>query len=232
MGLVGGAPRIGIGQYFAAHHLWAARLMALRCREREDQLVAAGQYGVDYEVRSFALAAISESVALLEAHVNEAWQDTHDADHDDTDVPRLRGLEPPTRARLREQWTEQFEKRSALDKYAIALECAGKRLEKGRPTYQDVKAVTQLRHALAHFQPGMRWSDAEHRIETQVKRRAAKHPNPLMRDTTPWFPNHPLCAGVAEWAWRSCMKFADEWHEQMGLEISYRDGIAQWPDER
>jgi hypothetical protein len=224
--LIGGTPRIGIGQHFAADHLWAARLVAHLCRQHEDQLLSQATPVVDYHVRSFALAAISESVALLEAHVNGIWQDA--ADFGPADDRRLRGLSPKARVKMRELWTERFERKKALHKYKVALDCAGETLDTRRREYQDVDAVIRLRDALVHFHPGMNWTDEPHDIEIRVKHLVPE--NPLMRDTAPWFPNHPLCAGVAQWAWQSCMRFADDCHEQMGLQVSYRDGMVAWPD--
>jgi hypothetical protein len=226
---IGQTPRVGVRQYFAAEHLWAARLMAHLCREREDQLIEKGTLGVDYHVRSFALTAISESVALLEAHVNQICQDATDAESDDSDHWQLRGLGSDARAKTRELWTEENERSlSVLDKYAVTLTFVGEKLDKGGRPYQDVKALIPLRNALLHFKPELQWIDEVHRVEEQVKHLVPE--NPLMRGTVPWFPHHPLCAGVARWAWQSCMQFADEWHAQMGLEVSYRDGMAPWPD--
>lgn len=136
-----GIARLGIRQYFAAEHLWAARLMAHLCRERENQLVAEGAARViDYHIRSFALSAISESVATLEAQVNEIWQDAAETEPTE-DHYRLRGLSPAARALMRDLRTEKAERSlNLIEKYALLLTCAGKgRLDKSRRPYPDVK---------------------------------------------------------------------------------------------
>ena len=61
----------GRHQYFAAEHIRAAKLMAYKCRQREDERLTEELPFVDFEVRSYALAAIMESVAFLEAVINE-----------------------------------------------------------------------------------------------------------------------------------------------------------------
>lgn len=65
---------------FARRHLRAARQMAELCKERETELVAKGQTVPSARVQSFAVSAIAESVAFLEALVNEIWQYAIDAD--------------------------------------------------------------------------------------------------------------------------------------------------------
>jgi hypothetical protein len=225
------SPRVGVRQYFAAEHLWAARLMAHLCREREDQLVREGAHGlVDYHVRSYALTAIAESVALLEAQVNEVWQGAADTEPG-ADNHRLRGLSAAAIAMLRELRQNPKVERSlsVLDKYAVALTCASKTpLDRSHFPYQDVNALIGLRNAFVHFKPEMHWTDEVHDLEARIKHLVPE--NPLMRGTVPWFPHQPLCAGVARWAWESCMTFADQWHAQLGLEVSYRQDMVPWPD--
>jgi hypothetical protein len=116
-----------------------------------------------------------------------------------------------------------------LEKYAVTLTCAGKRaVDKRRYPYADVDALIRLRNALIHFKPEVQWNDEVHAIRKRMEHLVPK--NPLMLDTQPWFPHQPLCAGVARWAWQASMAF-DQWQSQMGLTVSYRDGMSvPWPD--
>ena len=57
--------RLGTHQYFAADHIRSAKLMADKCRHREDECVNDKLPVLDFEIRSYALAAITESVAFF-----------------------------------------------------------------------------------------------------------------------------------------------------------------------
>jgi hypothetical protein len=224
--------RVGARHYFAAEHLWAARLMATRCRERENRRVAEGFTGIDYEVRSYALTAITESVAFLEARVDEVLLDA--ADSQTGAVPsRLEGLDAKTVDALRvDMGDPKLEKRPTLEKYDHVLSRASVAPQKGRIPHQDVGAIADLRNAFSHFQPELQWEDEVHSLEKRLK--VPRVPtNPLLPGPqSTWFPHQPLCAGFAEWAWRSCVQLVDEWEHALGLRYSYRDALpVPWPDE-
>ncbi|MCV7300871.1 hypothetical protein H7J93_14690 [Mycobacterium barrassiae] len=226
-------PLKGVRQYFAAQHLWAARLMAHLCREREEQLLAEVAHGakrrVDKHLQSLALGAVMESVAMLEAVVNEIWQDAAETEPI-VASERLQGLSSDARALMRDLRTQRVERSLKLmEKYAVLLTCAGKPpLDRSRRPYSDVKALIKLRNALVHFTPETQWDNQVHDLEAEMKYLVPE--NPLLHGSRPWFPQQPLCAGGARWAWESSMKFADDWHTQMGLERSYRYGVIDWPD--
>lgn len=227
------SPRIGVRQYFAAEHLWAARLASGLCREAEKAVVKEGFSGVDYRVRSFALMAITESVAFLDAYVSEIWQDAADAEPGTTN-PRLDGMTEETKMLLRELRQYDAVERSLrlLEKFDAVLHAARKgKVDKRRHPYQDVQPLIQLRNALIHFKPETQWSDEEHKLKKRLQHRLRE--NPLLRNTQPWFPHQPLCADGAEWAWRSSLAYAEEWREQLGLTLSCVAGMDQaapWPD--
>lgn len=214
----------GVRSYFAAEHLSAARFMATQCRQREDQLVHDGFRGVDYPVRSYAVTSIMETVAFLEARVNEVWQGAADTEPGAQNA-RLDGLGSGTIALLRALWkSEQLERSlKILDKYDLALVCASKaELDKSRSPHQDVTPLIRLRNAFVHFKPELQWDNEVHNLKKQLKHRVPT--NPLL-DGSPWFPHQPLCAGVAEWAWNACARLVDEWEQQLGLIYSYRDAL-------
>jgi hypothetical protein len=101
-----GRPEVGIRQYFMSEHLWNARHMVGLCKERESALAAEGFRGIDRAVRSFALAAILESVAFVEAVVNSVWQDVADAEPGaGVSDARLAGLSDAAVRRMGELWS-------------------------------------------------------------------------------------------------------------------------------
>jgi hypothetical protein len=190
--------------------------MADHAKEIESDLVAKGQLGRSGPVQSFAVSAITESVAFLEALVNEIWQYAIDADAHSN--PNLCGLEPTAIDLIRrldsygrlERWL------STLEKYDVVLACAGKPpLDVSRRPGQDFGLLVKLRNALSHYKPEMQWSNKVHRLEKQLSDLAPT--NPLMQGTLPWFPDHPLCAGVAEWAWQRSREFTAAWQQSLGL---------------
>lgn len=225
--------RVGVRQYFAGEHLWAARFMALRCREREDQLHRGNFKGVDYEVRSFALTAIMESVAFLEAAINEVWQGILASTSDSAARSRLPGLSDEILTRLQRELgsAPQLDRSlSTLAMYNLVLLGAGQpRLDTSQRPGQDVVALIPLRNALMHYKPETHWTDQKHPLEKQLAHLVPA--NPLMEGSKPWFPHHVLSAGVAEWAWKACHQLTDQWQERLGFDDIILKNMPPWPDE-
>lgn len=82
--------RLAIRQYISVIHLWNARHMAWRCRQRQNALVSAGVPGVDIQHSSFALSSIVASTSFLEALINQVWVD---AVQGQIVLDRLQGLD-------------------------------------------------------------------------------------------------------------------------------------------
>jgi hypothetical protein len=221
--------RVGSHQYFAKEHLRAAQFMAESCQRREQQCERDGITGLDRETRYYALAAIVESTAFLEAVVNELWHDVSTS-ADIPNNPYLEGLDQRAVGTLRELGTKSRVERSlnVLDKYDLTLLCAGEvPIDRGRSPAQDVVALIKARNALVHFKPEMHWDDDVHDLERQIKHRVP--PNPLMQGAGPWFPHHLLGAGVARWAWENSVELVEEWRQSLGLVMDYKTrGPSYW----
>lgn len=214
-----GIPRVGVRDYFSMEHLWNARHNAQLCAEREATLVNEGFQGIDRAVRAFALGAILESVAFLEALVNSTWQDA--ADHDPAAPnrnPRLEGLSEQSIVRLRELWRNDRVERSlsVLDKYQVALTCVDQEpISLGEAPGQIVSAIILFRNDMLHFKPKVQWSDELHRLEKRLRPHIAE--NPLLPNTNPWFPHHMLSASGANLAYEKSREFAEVWWQRMGF---------------
>lgn len=226
--------RVGVEQTYSPDHLWSARLMAHLCRERENQLVADNAMGPDYQVRAFAVAAIVASVAMLEARVNELWKDAALTVADGNRRHRLDGLDDdaiPLLATLHN--TESLERSlKTLEKFDVTLRCAKKpEIEKGRYPHQAVEPLIRLRNELVHFKLELQWEDEVHHLEKKLSHLLPSNPL-IAADEHPWFPLHPLCAGVAEWAWKACKAYVDDWQTQLGLTETYLEPFpVPYPDE-
>lgn len=91
---------------------------------------------------------------------------------------------------------------------------------------RPVLYLIKLRNALVHFKPETIDSEAEHKLEKQLR--------PLIRENqqpvgNPWFPNKLFGAGLAEWACASALSFADEWSTRVGLTNSFLTELASFP---
>lgn len=222
---VGLSFRAGVEQPLSPEYLWSARLMAHLCREREDRLVAEGPITtprVDFQVRSFAMAAIFNSVAMMEARVNELWADASLTIADGNLRHRIAGLSDDAIALIATlHQTESLERSlRTLEKFDVTLRCVRKpETDKERYPYQAVEPLTRLRNALIHYKLEIQWGDEVHYLEKRLGHLLP--PNPLVTDgARPWFPLHPLCAGVAEWAWKAAKAYVDEWHASLGLNLT------------
>lgn len=210
--------RVGVRDYFTMEHLWNARHMAQLCADREQSLVGEGFRGIDRPVRAFAVGAILESVAFLEALINSVWQDAADDDPAESKRShRLAGLSNQSIARLRELWRNDRVERSlsVTDKFQVALTCADQTpMRLGEDPGQTIAAVILFRNDLVHFKPTVQWTDEVHRLEQRLRPRLAD--NPLL-ETQPWFPHHMLSASGARLAYEKSREFASLWWTQMGL---------------
>jgi hypothetical protein len=195
----------------ALHHLWNARHAARQCREREADLTSLNYRLPEIELNGTAMVAVMSSVAFLEALVNEVYLDTVDPALAD----RLKGMTEDAIAAMRDRWnaTPSVEREGILEKYRIALECAGKTMELGRDPAQSVKILIDLRDALTHYKP--EWQGDDTQLFAELKRRLPV--NKRVAELNPWFPHQALSAECAEWAWKNSVALAKEWWRDMGL---------------
>lgn len=223
-----GGPSLGMHQYFAGEHLGAARLMAERAREREDYCLSRGELGVDWDLRAYTLAAISESVAFLEAAVNEFLGQVLSFSDGD---PRLAGIPPGTVESLQAKGAADkptIDKMPILDKYDVTLESAERsKLNRGARPCQDVAALIAARNALVHYKTEMQWSAVEHAIEKRLKHLVPKNPM-FPPDAVPWFPHHLLSAGVAEWAWQVSLAMYQQWRGALNMVVDATRTPSRW----
>lgn len=207
---------VGTRYRFALGHLRTAALMAHHCRQLENEFVAAGPILPSRRVQSYAVAAITESVAFLESAANELWQ--YAIDNDAGTNPHLFGLPPGTIDQLRRIGKYDRVERSLtiLDKYDLVLMCAGRpKLDNRGSPHRDVKLLITLRNALVHYRPERQWSNQLHKLQQPMTDLGLR--NPLHEGLLPWFPGYPLCASVAEWSWTRCRELVLQWQNALGL---------------
>ncbi len=164
------------------------------------------------------------SVAFLESAINELFTDSYDdyTHHigalDDSLIAAMRAVRPSvSRNRLE-------------DKFALALRLAGREpMDRGAQPYQDFKLSLELRNQLVHWSPESALAGTadeapgtrSHRVMQQLSGKGFDL-NPFAAEGNAFFPDKCLGAGCAEWMFRSCVLFADEFYERLELEPQYR----------
>jgi hypothetical protein len=206
------------------HHLWNARHAARLCRDREADLASLKYPLPEIELNGTAMVAVMSSVAFLEALVNEVFLDT--ADPALRSSGRLDGISDEAVAAMRERWNAEpsVEREGVLDKYKIALKCAGKAMELGRDPAQSVKILIDLRDVLTHYKAEWQGDDTE--LFAELRKRLPV--NQRVAELNPWFPHQALSADCAEWAWKSSVALAEEWWSDMGLVRDSMLNLESW----
>ncbi|CAA0121741.1 Uncharacterised protein [Mycolicibacterium vanbaalenii] len=175
---------------------------------------------VDYDAESYAVCAIVESAAFLEARVNEVWFAATEP------IPgsarqRLAGLNVAQVDAIRE-FAERpgSDRLPVIDKLDQTLVCAtGRGIDRGTRPAQDVCGLVKLRDAFVHFKPKLQWDNDAHTLQKRLIQLMPA--NPLMQGAKPWFPHHVLCAGVAQWACDKSAEFIHQWEQALGLTNTY-----------
>jgi hypothetical protein len=209
--------RVTMRNYFSTYHLYAARYSAEAAQEREKSLTGR-QPVFDVRHRGLVLGAVTESVAFLEATINEVFQDAADGHQS-----YVGGLGEACLGLMAALWSATEQGRlEILDKYDLALQFAGQQaFDRGSAPYQDARIVIRLRNYFLHYKPHDVAVDTDHSIGAALKGKFL--PNLLMVDSgNPWFPDQALGAGCAEWAWRSTRALSDAFASRIGLRLNYQ----------
>jgi hypothetical protein len=207
--------RILIRNYFAAQHLWAARRFAVKAASIEETHTGRAVFSIEH--RAYVVSSVISSVAFMEAAINELFQDAADEQSS-----HLSPLSDQTVKALAELWRMAEERWPFLDKYQAALLLAGKQpFERGALPYQDADLLKKLRNMVVHAKPETSAPGVEHKLERRFK---SKFPaNRLMRgQRNPYFPDHCLGSGCAEWAVKAAVELADEFFARMDLMPHYK----------
>jgi hypothetical protein len=212
--------RVSVRNYFSSYLLWSAEHASARAAEIEAAF--AGPIHFDPEHRACVLTAVLASSNFLEAMINELYQDAHDG-HGISGDGYLAPLADDARQMLARLWsgTAQGSKLRPLEKYQLLLiACGQPTLDQGAAPYQDAQLVIQLRNAIAHYQPEDLSIDTPSKIERELKGKFAD--NSLMAGPgNPWWPDHCLGHGCAEWAWQSALALADRVSSRVGISPNY-----------
>jgi hypothetical protein len=216
-----GTPTVTVRSYLTSQHLWTARREAWLCRRREDELVGTNDANVFYRHHSHAITAVLSAVAFLEAFIKAIWQDAADS-KPGQHTPYTDGIPDDAMATMRKQWngTEQVEGISLLTKFEVALVCARQEpMNTDAEPYQSVDVLIPLRNNLVHFKPQSHPTEQNDikKLVRQILEKTTQARKNRERIGQQGFPNIALRAECADWACKSTIAFAREWHARMGL---------------
>jgi hypothetical protein len=193
-------------------HLWNARHAAAQCRNREAEVIAAGNHNIDYELRGLAMMAVVSAAGFFESFINGIFLSVNEPQP----IQAVEGIAPGAVAAMKNLWnaSPSIGRDPALDKYLAALDAVGKRqtMPKGDPICQHVQTALDLRNELLHYKPEWQGS-ARHHFQSRLN----KLPPNRHITSGPWFPNQVLSADCADWTCDVCVAFVDTWSGHMGL---------------
>ncbi|WP_435272818.1 hypothetical protein [Streptomyces parvulus] len=208
--------KIVLRSYLSTNHLYAAHFAANDAQDRENSL-AGDENLFDLRHRGYVLTAIVESVAFLEAAINEIYKDAFEGRGSYSEE-----LAEDCKNYMAALWGAAGDRLPVLDKYDLALSFAGKELlAKGEEPYQSARLLILVRNYVVHYKPHDRSTDDPHAFEKSLKGKFADN---LLMDGSgnPWFPDHAFGAGCADWSWRAARSFAEEFGRRIDIRLNFQ----------
>ena len=168
------------------------------------------------------VASVVQSVAFLEALINEVFTDVVEA-QGLTEDGYLANLSEDTIRLMADWWGMRANVRDdTLSRYQQLLSFAGLPLQKaGTEPYQGAKLAVRLRNTIVHYKPETIWSDEVHAVSEQFRSTGIVS-NQLQPFTGLRWPNGLLGAGCAKWCLRAVRALADDVMGSVGIVPNYR----------
>jgi len=179
----------------------------------------------------FILNSLLSSVAFLESTVNELYADAADDAYFYSDEKKEALLRT-----VRETWKNQrnFDRAPLIMRYQKILTIARKPpFDENSPGFTDVRNLIEIRNYLMHYRREWLIMQDDEEVRNREETRAGKFEkllknkflqNPFAQKNQPFFPDHLLGHGCAEWAVRNSLEFTDEFFKNLELPAPY-DGI-------
>ncbi len=211
-----GRVRVGLRSYYSTHFLAAAQDAADEAADLEAELLGQHDRRFSLRHRGLVLTAVIESVAFLEAVINEVLQDATDGHI----TEKLEGVDSEVRRSWAGIWEAlgQGETGRNLERYQAALIAAGvEPFDKGAEPWQSAQLLVQLRNHLVHYKPATVYSDEPEKLVTRLEHKL--DPNPLSTNTGQvdgW-----LSAECARWAVDSAVALVGAFADRTGARPNY-----------
>jgi hypothetical protein len=203
--------------YLSYSHLCAAKLFAEKVSELEKIKDPTGPNRLEH--RSCALSAVILSVAYLESAINELFCDCADG------VGRVTGLHSAEQLGI--SWRKgipRTAKYEVVEKYNIALELSNvAQMGSSDKTVQNAEILCKLRNGLIHAEASTNvsfssYADEQKKTHKLSRQLAGKFPrSAYFGEGNPWFPDHALGSGGANWAVKSAQNFTQMFFEKLGF---------------
>jgi hypothetical protein len=204
--------------YLSSHHLACAKFFAAETARIERAFIPGpGVSRLRQDHRAFSIGAVLSSAAFLESAINELFKDAFEDYR--AYLPRMsKDSVALLKGTYRKGWRP-----GTLEKYATAWLLIRRRpLERSTKVYSQAHLTLRLRNALHHFEPDT-LGETVPQLPLERELRGKFAANQMMAGMgNPYFPDHCLGAGCAEWAWRSCKAFADYFFKGVRIKANYR----------
>ncbi len=117
-----------------------------------------------------------------------------------------------------------MERSPILNKYQFALRATGcAEFDKSGAPFHDANIPVQLRNELVHSRANTDRIDSERQQRLRSRTEGLFPPNALMQGSSnPYFPDHCLGAGCAEWAVKSALAITDEFLTRTKAKANYQ----------
>lgn len=208
---------IEMRSYYSSYYLWSARHhAALAAHIEQDRKAERPIILVSH--RAYVITAVLESVAFMEAAINELFADAAD-DH----ATVAESIAVPVRNSMRAFWdATRSGEVTLLRKYDAALTLNGHEpFGHGTNPYQGADLLVKLRNWLMHYRPQSLSHRAPHGLEARLKGKFADNELLIGAGNT-WFPDHALGAGCAQWACECAVAIVDELTAKIGVALNYQ----------
>lgn len=215
---------VSVRNYMASQHLWMAQHSAAKCAALEPTLKDRG-VPTHPELRGYAVAAVTLSVAFIEAVINEAFEDA------EAYGARVQALPVDTARLMAAFWSDGERHVGTLDKYQLALLFnRAEQFNKGGNPYQNANTLVQFRNALSHFKPIWHQDHAPRAMNRRLPGLFEKSGLLGKDDGSDWS-IWALAAPGAHWAVDTASAFVGAWSDRMGLERHYEADLANFDRE-
>jgi len=212
--VLAGSVTVSMRAYLSSHYLWAAEHFAALASKVESD---PSRQSFDLRHRAYVVATIFQSLAFVEALINELLKDAADGS-----PGYLAAVDPTILQGLAVFWETDDGFARLLSKYQVALVVARcSPLDSGQQPYQDLNLLRELRNLLVHFRPETVSSAHVQTIEKRLKGKFAI--DPTLKDMgNPFFPDKCLSAGCAAWATKTTRAFTDEFCRRLSITPNYQ----------
>lgn len=206
--------------YFSSYHLWGARHFAEQAAQNEVGHVGPPKFDVLH--RAYVVNCLLSTVAFLEAVINEFFDDAADGHFN-----YLSDMSGNHRQAVADFWKmkpQRLERSSILYKYQFALLATGcRQFDEGGAPLHDAKILIELRNQLVHSRAKTDQTDSERQERLRSRTERLFPPNALVQGSgNPYFPDHCLGAGCAEWSVRSALAVTDEFLARTKAKANYQ----------